>query len=333
MNYIAYKHRKDILGFFEVALFRLFPSISIIGAVELGAATFLSTYGYLFFLALPLIDIGRCILYWNKPDDNDLIPHKKYWNRAYYTLRMVVNIIASSLIVLANDAGMGNLLNPGLALFVGGVVGVPMIECIIKAFGGLHSDNINEHRIEKTEPDRRFKNATIALTLLAVMVGLTLLYFFPEITVSHEPLGWFMLIIANTFPVIGFGAYYNDNWLKFSSVMLVAGISLLFAVPELSSGLDHHVGTEVGVGLALVLAGFVTSLARMAYQIASKKEKNDALTVPHCTTPIPTPTPQPAAQPHLKAPLQFYNPNRSLLTGTVNRAWARHDDAPTKRHM
>ena len=325
MEYKAYKHRKDILSFFEIALFRLFPSLSIIGAEELGAATFLSTYGYLFFLALPVIDIGRCMLYWNKEDGLDST-FKKNWNRAYYTLRMVVNLIASSLIVLAYDAGMSNLLVPGLGLFIGGVVGIPTLEYIIKTFGGL-SGNINEHHPvdDKTENTRTFKNATISLTLLSVVLALTLLYFFPEITVSHEPLGWVMLIIANAIPVVGFALKYKDNSLQVASGLLMVGIALLFFAPELSSGLDHRMGTEVGVGLGFVLTGFLISLARLAYPLIVTEKKKDELTISHSTTPQPIPAPQPTALPqNEKTPyyLGYYDSKRSLfnVNSVVNTA-------------
>jgi MFS family permease len=327
MKYAAYKHRKDILGFVEIALYRLFPSLSIIGAEELGAATFLSTYGYLFFLVLPVIDIARCLLYWNKEDEREYLPAKKYWNRAYYTLRMVLNILASALIVLANDAGLEQLLTPGLGLFIGGVVGLPAIEYLIKSFGGLQSRDIHEHRQDKTESERTFKNSILALTLFAVMAGLTLLYFYPEVTVSHEPFGWFMLIIANAIPVVGFGIYYQDNALKFASILLVTGIALLFSTPEMSAGLDHRIATEVGVGLAFVLAGFVTSLAKMAYQIMSKNENNHSEPLSHSALPSAITAPQQTIQPEAtKPPLRFslnYNFfNYKNLTNTLKSVGA-----------
>lgn len=245
------KRAKQWLGLLEATFFRFFAPVSIIGAAELGAPTFVTTFSFYFFLLLPVIDTLRCYLYYNKDHQNES-DHKEQWNKIYYASKMAFNIIGCLLILFGN-LYLEPLIVPGQAIFIGGVIGLTAIEYTLKAFGISWVTNENEINKE----GRTVKNATLATTMFTAVVGMSLLLFFPDIQYAKEPLGFFVIIISNAIPVIGFGLHDRDKTLLASSAIVLAGLAMLLTTPKMSFGLDHAISTEVGIGLGLVLGGFL----------------------------------------------------------------------------
>lgn len=263
-----HKQAKQGLGWLETTFFRFFAPISAVGAATLGAETFIIQNAHFFFLLLPLIDAGRCALYFTKDHGGDSI-EKQRWNKAYYGLKVLMNITACLCMVLGYALEMTHLIVPGQALFIGGVAGSTTIQYIIKSFGGL-SDNRSTNK-----EDRDFKNRLFAITMIALTGAMSMLMFFPHVTFAHEPLGWLLVIIGNTIPVAGFAMHSRDPYLVLSTAILLSGIALLWSAPHSSFGLDHKFNTEVGVGLGLVLAGFTISTVRGVYQWYVKHQEKE----------------------------------------------------------